>query len=169
MCHCRHRALLPDRGHPAQHRWNVHAHRTACTHAHHSQRQPAGVTHPCHGILLICLTLETKTAQNVKTRIHKMKDGQPSVCSYVKRENRRPQRRGQVVDTWDGLVMKQPFMPQRTKPVLLTLLLPRFKRISLCQQVCVCFSPTFLRLCVTHTVTVLVYIHIYHLIFMPIP
>lgn len=59
---------------------------------------------------------------------------------------------GRGEETWDGLVMKQPFMPQRTKPTLLTRLLPSFTKIltvstSVC--VCVCCSPTLLRLCVT--------------------
>lgn len=48
------------------------------------------------------------------------------------------ERGGRVEETWDGLVMKQPFMPQRTIPALLTRLLPWFTKIlTVSTSVCV--------------------------------
>lgn len=57
---------------------------------------------------------------------------------------------GRGEETWDGLVMKQPFMPQRTKPTLLTRLLPSFTKIlTVSTSVCVCvlLSYSFTPLC----------------------
>lgn len=68
------------------------------------------------------------------------------------------ERGGRDEETWDGLMMIQPFMPQRTKPTLLTRLLPSFTKIlTVSTSVCVALLLFYasVSLCL-HTVTVLV-------------
>lgn len=89
---------------------------------------------------------------------------------------------GRGEETWDGLVMKQPFMPQRTKPTLLTRLLPSFTKIlTVSTSVCVCvlLSYSFTPLChCAYTQLLFSFSHTHthtftpafpHQMFMPIP
>lgn len=117
----------------------------------------------------------------IHTHVHKMKEGARCVFGLKETEPAASEERGgRDEETWDGLVMKQPFMPQRTEPTPLTRLLPFAHKDPHCVDECVCCSPTLLRVCVTvltHTHSYYSRFHkhtrihtgIYHQIFMPIP
>lgn len=78
-----------------------------------------------------------------------MKEGGRCVFGLKEKEPAASEERGgRDEETWDGLMMIQPFMPKRTKPTLLTRLLPSFTKIlTVSTSVCVSLSYSFTPLC----------------------